>query len=103
LVIASADGTNPFSAAWASAIWRLPLLNMPYPATAPWVFMNFAGATNFPNPQSQPTFRVSYQVGTSTANPNVGLIHLLFTWPPGADPATAPGRYEMSTQVFMPQ
>ncbi len=79
----------------------LPSLDQAYPATAATALVNFAGSTT--TSQAQAAFQLSYQVGTNSTNPSVGMIHLLFTWPPGAAPSTAPGRYEMTTQVLMPQ
>ena len=78
----------------------LPSLSQACPATAVTAWVNFAGSTTS---QAQAAFQLSYQVGTNSTNPTVGMIHLLFTWPPGANPSTAPGRYEMTTQVLMPQ
>jgi Tfp pilus assembly protein PilV len=77
----------------------LPTLNQTYPATAVTAWIDFAGS---PSSQSAAAFRLSYQVGTNATDSGVGMIHLLFTWPPGADPGTASGRYELTTQVLMP-
>jgi len=78
----------------------LPALNQAYPQNAVTAWVDFAGSSSS---QSGAAFRLSYQVGMDPADSGMGLIHVLFTWPPGADPSTAPGRYEMTTQVLMPQ
>ena len=78
----------------------LPSLDQAYPATAVTKWVDFAGSSAS---ESGAAFRLSYQVGTNSVNSSIGQIHLLFTWPPAADPGTAPGRYELTTQVLMPQ
>ena len=78
----------------------LPSLNQAYPTSAVTAWVNFAGSSC---PQSEAAFRLSYRVGTSSVESGLGQISLLFTWPPGADPDTAPGRYELTTQILMPQ
>ncbi len=78
----------------------LPSLDQTYPTSPVTTWVDFAGSSS---PESAAAFRLSYQVGTNSVNSSIGLIHVLLTWPPGADPSTAPGRYEMTTQVLMPQ
>ena len=78
----------------------LPTLAQTYPANPVTAFVNFAGQSTT---QSHAAFQLSYQVGTNSIVPGIGFIYMRFTWPPGANPNTAEGQYELTTQVLMPQ
>ena len=77
----------------------LPSLNQALPTTPVTTYVDSSG--HFTS-QALADYQLSYQVGTNVTAPNVGLIHLRFTWPPGANPTTAEGKYELTTQVLMP-
>lgn len=78
----------------------LPPLNQAYPATATTNWVNSSGQVV--TSLAQADYTLSYQVGTNAANPNVALIYLRFTWPPGANTNIAEGHYEQTTQILMP-
>ena len=78
----------------------LPSVAQTYPLTPVTDFVNFAGQHTT---SSQAAFQLSYQVGTNKIVQGIGLISLRLTWPPAADPKTAEGEYELTTQVLMPK
>jgi uncharacterized protein (TIGR02598 family) len=86
--------TNTLSAA------VLPSLNQPLPVVPATTYVDLAGQKNATAAGS--AFQISYRAGTNAASPGVALVYLRFTWPPQAPAATAPGRYELATQVLMP-